>query len=840
MAKRLKVILTLVFMFVAGLSAVSTAKDPEVDWTVTVDPVAARAGEHLTLSLKANIPKGWHLYSFTPIKEGPRPLTVALEDAAWLPSSSWMAPKPHTELDPNFNKQVEFYEGTVDFRRAYQVASGAEVSDAPLAFKIRGQICDPRTCIAFTEKVSLERAIVAGEVRPEYQEAPQLSGMAFDSDAVASDPQEVTPAAGRTKAPWADGIVGYLILAVLAGFGALATPCVFPMIPITIAFFSKFSETSVRRTAGMAGLYMASIVTTFTVLGVVVSLVFGAVGMQAISASVLFNAFIGLLLVVFAFNLFGMFEIKIPSWLVNKTAAAEHELKSKTSLGSQALGVIFMGLTFTLISFTCTVGFIGLVLAEAAKGDAVFPAIGMFAFSLAFSLPFFVLALAPSWANQLQGKAGGWMVSVKVVLGFVELAGAFKFLSNIDLVRGWGWVTRDFVLAGWVSVFLACGLYLLKIFALSSDAEDAGSRVSPPRMAFAMMFLALSGYSLSGIGTTKSMGGWLDGWLPPAVYPGTESVATSGGGAVAHAAVIKDDIPGSMAKGLEEQRPVFIDFTGYTCTNCRYMEASVFPLPEVASRLEQMVRTEVYTDCIQDICDEQREYQVERFETAALPFYAVLDPADDTVMGTFASSTNDPAEFVAFLDAALKNYKAKHPAVAKPEVGGEQAPEAENTPEERSEVEALPPVEFDSAGVVVDLELPHLKDGSAFKLSSLRGEWALVNFWASWCAPCKKELREDFPPALKKHAHIKLVTVAFDGEDGRDAAMSFATEAKLFEHVALLGPADIEEAGLDAAFGTTASLPQTFVVDPTGKLVFSVAGSITESMLEAMFVKMPR
>ena len=167
---------------------------------------------------------------------------------------------------------------------------------------------------------------------------------------------------------------------------------------------------------------------------------------------------------------------------------------------------------------------------------------------------------------------------------------------------------------------------------------------------------------------------WMLRRVRPAVHEGRTASglpAASGGGAVAHAAVIKDDIPGSMAKGLEEQRPVFIDFTGYTCTNCRYMEASVFPLPEVASRLEQMVRTEVYTDCIQDICDEQREYQVERFETAALPFYAVLDPADDSVMGTFASSTNDPSEFVAFLDAALANYSAKHPAVADAEEAGD-------------------------------------------------------------------------------------------------------------------------------------------------------------------------
>ena len=200
-------------------------------------------------------------------------------------------------------------------------------------FKIRGQICDPRTCLAFTEKVALSRTIEDGDVREAHAATPTLPGRAFVTDAPAGDAAAEAPTG--PKAPWADGIAGYLVLAILAGFGALATPCVFPMIPITIAFFSKFSETSVRRTAGMAGLYMGSIVTTFTVLGVVVSLVFGAVGMQAISASVAFNAFIGLLLVVFAFNLFGMFEIKIPSWLVNKTAAAEHELKAKSSWGAR-------------------------------------------------------------------------------------------------------------------------------------------------------------------------------------------------------------------------------------------------------------------------------------------------------------------------------------------------------------------------------------------------------------------------------------------------------------------------------------------------------------------------
>ena len=436
------------------------------------------------------------------------------------------------------------------------------------------------------------------------------------------------------------------------------------------------------------------------------------------------------------------------------------------------------------------------------------------------------------------------MVSVKVVLGFVEIAGAFKFLSNIDLVLGWGFVTRDFVLAAWVAVFLACGLYLLKVFALSSDAEDAGSRVSPPRMAFAMLFLALSGYSLSGMGTTRSMGGWLDGWLPPAVYPGSQAATASSGGVVAHAEVFKDDIPGAMARAREEGKPVFVDFTGYTCTNCRYMEASVFPLPDVASRLEQTVRAEIYTDCIEDICEEQRTYQVERFETAALPFYAVIDPTDDTVMGTFASSTNEPAEFVAFLDAALARYAGKHPggsakaAPAKVEKAAAVAAPAKVEEAAAEGEEAAPAVVFNASGAQVDIELRASRRRVLQALEPARSVGPGGFLGLVVCA-VQKELREDFPPALSRHDHIKLVTVAFDGEDGKEAAQKFAAEANLYEHVALLGPADIEEAGLPAAFGTQSSLPQTFVVDPDGKLVFSVAGSIDEAMLEAMFEKMP-
>ena len=275
------------------------------------------------------------------------------------------------------------------------------------------------------------------------------------------------------------------MVAFIAGLAALLTPCVFPMIPITVSFFSKFSEVSLRRSAIMAGVYAVSIIGTFTLLGIVVSAIFGAVGMQAISSSAWFNIFLTALLFVFAFNLFGLFEIMVPSWLINRSSSKEQELKSADgSLRHQLAGVFFMALTFTLVSFTCTVAFIGIVLAEAAKGEWFYPTVGMLSFATAFSIPFFLLAMFPSWADKLRGKAGDWMVAVKVTLGFLEFAAAFKFLSNVDLLWGWGWVTRPFVLTIWAAVFATAGLYLLRVFTLPHSDEDSRG-VSPIRMAAA-------------------------------------------------------------------------------------------------------------------------------------------------------------------------------------------------------------------------------------------------------------------------------------------------------------------------------------------------------------------
>jgi thiol:disulfide interchange protein len=260
----------------------------------------------------------------------------------------------------------------------------------------------------------------------------------------------------------------------------------------------------------------------------------------------------------------------------------------------------------------------------------------------------------PSWAEKLKGKGGDWMVAVKVVLGFLELAGAFKFLSNVDLIWQWSLVTRPFVLTCWVAVFSTAGLYLLRVFNLPLSDPEA-RQVGPIRMLFASALFALAAYSGSGIRDTRSMGGWLDGWLPPAIYPGQEAdLATESAG---HLNWIVNDIPRGMAQAKKENKPLFIDFTGYTCTNCRYMEGSVFPKPSVRERLEKMVLVSAYTDCEQAACEKQRALQVSRFNTAALPFYAIIDPRDDRVLATHPDMSKSLTAYVAFLDSGLAAFE---------------------------------------------------------------------------------------------------------------------------------------------------------------------------------------
>lgn len=397
----------------------------------------------------------------------------------------------------------------------------------------------------------------------------------------------------------------------------------------------------------MAGIYGASIVITFTALGVLTAIFLGAAGGQTIAANPWINLFIGLIFIVFALSLLGLFELRLPNGVLNY-------FNRQSEQRGGYVGVLFMGLTLTLVSFSCTAPFVGGLLAATASDEWAFPVLGMLIFSTTFSLPFVLFAVFPN-ALQSLPRSGAWMNTVKVVLGFIELVAALKFLSNADLIWGWGVISRPLAISLAVVIFFLTGAYLVGKLRLIH--EPRLEQVGVVRLLFAIGFFGLSLYMLPGLfGAPLNA---LDAYLPPrqAGDVSLMSAVNSDGSARESDLPWIDDIDTAYAEGRTVGRPVFIDFTGYTCTNCRQMEANVFPKPAVASMLrERFVLLRLYTDD-QEVGPDLQRYQLQLTGTVALPTYAVVDPRDETLLAR-STGLSTPAKFLAFLEEGA----AKHPA----------------------------------------------------------------------------------------------------------------------------------------------------------------------------------
>jgi thiol:disulfide interchange protein len=307
-----------------------------------------------------------------------------------------------------------------------------------------------------------------------------------------------------------------------------------------------------------------------------------------------------------------------------------------------------MGLVFSLTSFTCTTPFVGSILVLATQGSWLYPILGMLVFSAVFAFPFFLLAIAPQLLAQLP-KSGGWLNSVKVVMGFLEIAAAMKFISNVDLVWGWGFFTREVVIASWIAVCLFVTIYLLGFFQLSHDTKP--ERLGAVRVLIALLFLSFGFYLFTGLFGKNLVG--VEAFLPPKTESSTAVSAAGNTNSSGELTWITNDFNQAVEQAKKENKAIFIDFTGYTCTNCRWMEANMFPQPKVKEELAKFTRAKLYTDGEGEPYEGYQKMQEEKFGTVALPLYAIVTP-EGNKLATFPGMTRDENEFIKFLKAGQR------------------------------------------------------------------------------------------------------------------------------------------------------------------------------------------
>ncbi len=613
------------------------AQNP-VSWSLESDAKGKtlKKDETFKVKLKAQIEGEWHLYAVEQPDGGPIPTKITIgENSPFEIRGQISSPAPIVKFDPNFQIDTKFFAEKAEFN--FQVAALAEAAADALAVNVRFQVCNDTTCLP----PKTVRVTFAG-----FEDAKKSVALpAVDTE----NRQWTANNEQRTTDIWA-----FIWLAITFGAISLLTPCVFPMIPITVSYFLKHSDGDHKKSIKLATVYSIGIIATFSLLGMALAVFLGAAGITLFAANPWINLLIAAIFIFFAFNLFGFYEISIPSSVLNKL---DKLARTEEGKGSAYLGALLMGLTFTLTSFTCTSPFIGTILVSTSQGDWKMPLLGMFVFSTVFALPFFVLATVP---RLLQGlpKSGGWLNSVKVVMGFLEIAAAMKFLSNVDLVWGANFVengllnygkifTREVVLMIWVIIGLAIIAYILGFFRLKNDSPV--KKITPLRIVFTALFFGICFYLTTGILGKKL--GELESFLPP---KNVESRFNVLGNKAEELHWITNDLEAARAKAKADNKRIFIDFTGYTCTNCRWMEANMFPVPEVKREMEKFVLASLYTDGDGEIYEKHQQFQEQTFQTVALPFYAVMD-ADGKIIATFPGLTRNAAEFVDFLQKSQNN-----------------------------------------------------------------------------------------------------------------------------------------------------------------------------------------
>ncbi len=588
---------------------------------------SVRAGEVVNIIVKAEMDAEWKIYALRDQGEGPIATRVVVTGEIIEASGLVWEDEPVEKYDDGFLTTTRTHQGGAIFKAPILVKSDLSPGKYNLSVNVLFQVCNASLCYPPKEEVlTITVTVEGGTARDDRTDMVLVADVFDDFGNINLD------------AAIDEGFFSFVILAFSMGLLALLTPCVFPMIPITVSFFTHQGETGKGKPITNAIIYTLGIIATFSIIGFILALTLGASGANQLAANPWVNIFIAALFIYFALSLFGMYEIELPS------ALRQYSLKQEGRGG--VMGTLFMAVTFTLTSFTCTVQFVGLLLVAASQGQWFWPMIGMVVFSAAFALPFFFLALFPQYLAKMP-KSGAWLNSVKVVMGFLELAAAFKFISNTDLVWGWGFFSHNTVLAVWAVLMLLTGIYLLGKIQLPHDSPLAS--ISVPRLMLSTAFLTFGLYLTSGLFGQK-IHGLIYSYLPPIVESESGAVRTNGA-SIAEEFNWYRNLDEGLAKARATGKSVFIDFTGYTCTNCRWMEANTFTKTEVKHRFGEMILVQLYTDGGPNHRENQ-QYEIDRFGTAALPFYVILSP-DDDIITTFPGMTRSLDDFLDFLDKGL-------------------------------------------------------------------------------------------------------------------------------------------------------------------------------------------
>lgn len=702
------------FSFLALLFGVTTLVMAQmvnpVKWTTT----SKLNGNTLVITYSATIQEHWHLYNMNVPEGGPEKTSLTFETlkgAKLQGPATFVSGKPITTYDDAFGMDLTYYEGKASIQQKIRLTGGDYEIEGYLTYmSCCDGMCTPPTNEEFSLKGTYEAPAKAEEPTAEAtvdsaEEAAPAAESAEAATPAAANPTATTEVAAATEAPaqqeegdlWApviDELQAFengttssddsgethswwyiLIAGFIAGLLAVITPCVWPMIPMTMSFFLKRNKKNRGAAIREALIYGVSIIVIYVLLGLLITSIFGASALNSLSTNAVFNIIFFLLLVVFALSFFGAFELTLPESWTTKLDATADDLSAKAKKDSSLKGnlagllsIFFMAFTLCLVSFSCTGPIIGTLLVETAtSGSKLYPAIGMFGFSFALALPFMLIAMFPQMLSSMP-SSGGWLNMVKVVLGFCELALALKFLSVADLAYGWHILDRETFLCLWIVIFALLGMYLLGFIRLPHDDDPQPSdRVSVTRLMMALVSFAFAIYMVPGLWGAPCKA--ISAFAPPMttqdfnlyndeIHPDSH------------------DFEEAILKARREGKPVMVDFSGFGCVNCRKMEAAVWTAPEVKDIIEkEYVLVELMVDDktplpggtqivqengkdvkLRTVGDKWSYLQRSKFGANAQPFYVLLDANGHPLTGSYSYNEDVPA-YVEFLRSGLKAYK---------------------------------------------------------------------------------------------------------------------------------------------------------------------------------------